>query len=61
MLRKVKQDRGSLEDRKALCAGRGRSIPIHQDGDSAVGIQGVDEPRLLLFIGPDGDMFDVGS
>ena len=38
VLRKIEYDGGRLEDREALRSGRGRSVPVHQDGDSAVRI-----------------------
>lgn len=61
MLGEIKQDCGRLEDRKALRASGGRSVPIHQDGDSAIRIQGVDVPWFLLPVGPENDVFDADS
>ena len=59
VLGQIKQDGGCLEDRETLRAGRGRSVPVHQDGNSAIRVQGIDEPRLLLPVGSERDVLDT--
>lgn len=61
MLREIKHDSSRLEDRESLRSGCGRTIPVHQDGDFSVRIQGVDVPWLLLPVGPDRHMLDTGD
>lgn len=61
MLREIKDDRSGLEDGEALRSSRGRPVPVHQDRDSTVGVQGVDEPRFLLLVCSERDMLDPGN
>ena len=61
VLREIKQNGGRLEDREALRSGRGRSVPVHQDGDFAIRVQGIDEPWFLLRAGPENDVLDTGG
>ena len=61
VLRKIKQDCSRLEDCESFRSGRGRPVPVHQDGNSAIWVQGVNEPRLLLPVGSDCDVFDTGG
>ena len=61
VLRQIEQDGSCLEDREALRSGRGRPVPVNQNGDSAIGVQSVDIPCLLLLVGPDGDVLDTAD
>ena len=61
VLREIKHDGSCLEDRESLRSGCGRSVPVNQDGDFAVGVQGVDVPWLLLPVGSDRDVLDAGG
>ena len=61
MLREIEHDSSGLEDRESLCPSRGRSVPVHQDGNFSIRVQGVDVPWLLLLVGPDRDVLHAGG
>ena len=60
MLREIEYDGGHLKDCKALCSGRGWSVPVHQDRDSAIRVQGIDVPWLLS-VSSELDVLNTGN
>lgn len=50
MLGQVEQDSGRFEDAEPVGTGGGFACPVDEDRNTAVGVQGVDEPLFFLFV-----------